>query len=112
MYRGSEKAFAYDLIAQALTLEGISQGDDQLLPPIQRVFFYLPLEHAENMLLQELSLVKFRDLVENTDESFQGYYRHALQHHDTIAQFGRFPYRNAALERISTNEELEFLKSQ
>jgi uncharacterized protein (DUF924 family) len=30
-------------------------------------------------------------------------------HRDIIARFGRFPHRNAALARVTTPEEQEFL---
>jgi len=37
--------------------------------------------------------------------------RFAERHKDVIARFGRFPQRNAALVRISTAEEAEFLQT-
>ena len=35
--------------------------------------------------------------------------RHARAHREIIRRFGRFPYRNAALGRESTPEEVAFL---
>ena len=62
IYRGTSNAFAFDRLAQGLTLEGLDLKEDQELFPIERAFFYLPLEHAENLKLQELSITKFNEL--------------------------------------------------
>ena len=63
IYRGTPDAFAFDAIAQELTLEGLNLGQDRELFPIERVFFYLPLEHSENLEIQELSIAQFNELV-------------------------------------------------
>lgn len=113
IYRNTPQAFAYDCIAQALTLEGLTVNDDKKLFPIERVFFYLPLEHAENLELQELSVEKFKDLVSNLPEAqkspYQSFLDYAVRHYEIIAKFGRFPHRNKILNRESTPEEIEFL---
>lgn len=114
IYRGTPQAFAYDNIAQKLTLEGISKGDDKKLFPIERVFFYLPLEHAENLDLQKLSIQKFHDILsvapKDQFKDFKSHEDYALEHYEIIKKFGRFPYRNEVLNRKSTPEEIEFLK--
>lgn len=113
IYRNTPQAFAYDCMAQELTLEGLAVKDDKKLFPIERVFFYLPLEHAENLALQELSVEKIKDLVSNLPEKqkspYQSYLDYAVQHYQIIAKFGRFPHRNKILDRMSTPEEIEFL---
>lgn len=113
IYRKSPQAFAFDAIAQELALEGLAQGDDLKLLPIERVFFYLPLEHAENLQLQELSVTQFETLASNYPESqdqYHDYAEYARRHHAIIARFGRFPHRNTILGRTSTHEEVAFLK--
>lgn len=108
IYRNQAKAFAYDHQALQLTLDGLAQQQDQALLPLQRVFFYLPLEHAENRSMQDLSVelfTKLSPLLPN-HPSFLNY---AKQHRDIIYQFGRYPHRNAILNRPSTAEELTFL---
>src|SRR5918996_3548069 len=49
IYRDAARAFSCD--AQALTwcIEGLERGVDRDLRPIERVFFYFPLEHAESL---------------------------------------------------------------
>lgn len=92
MYRGTSQAFAYDALARGLALEGIEQGIDLLLPPIYRVFFYLPLEHTEEMSLQNLSVDKFQSLLDGLPESdqphFKGFLDYAIQHQQFFAKHG------------------------
>ena len=114
IYRGTPNAFAFDLLAQELTLEGLDAKEDQELFPIERAFFYLPLEHAENLELQKLSVKKFNELSVYAPSSltdvFQSHADYAWRHYVIIERFGRFPHRNSIIGRASTNEEIEFLK--
>jgi uncharacterized protein (DUF924 family) len=103
------------LDARALewSLAGIEQGHDRLLRPIERVFFYLPLEHSERLDHQERSVSLFGELVAlaapEEKEIFDQYLNFAILHRDIVARFGRFPHRNRILGRPSTPEELHFL---
>lgn len=114
IYRGTPHAFAFDPKAQDLTLEGIVMGDDLALFPIERIFFYLPLEHAENLSLQELSIEKFNQIVEDAPVSLtevcKSYASYAWRHYEIVEKFGRFPHRNTILNRDSTPEEIQFLQ--
>ena len=113
IYRDSAGAFTHDSKAMAWSLDGIKQGLDLKLRPIERVFFYLPLEHAESLEHQERSVKYFGQLVSNVGpeqkRTFQEYLDFAVRHRDVIARFGRFPHRNKILGRESTHEELAFL---
>lgn len=113
MYRDTAQAFAYDPLAQAWCKEGLQLGADRALRPIERVFFYLPLEHSESLDDQERALVLFRELAAGVDarqrESFDGFLDFAQRHRDVVARFGRFPHRNRILGRDSTPEELAYL---
>jgi len=114
MYRGQADAFSFDAAAQRYCVHGLEHGMDSALRPIERVFFYLPLEHAESSELQDRSVQLFAALVKQAaqDEAkvFEGYLRFALRHRDIIARFGRFPHRNDSLQRASTPEEALFLQ--
>ncbi len=114
VYRGKPDAFRQDKKAQTVCLDGLAACADLLLHPIQRAFFYLPLEHAEDLTLQRRSIACYEKLareapapirvgMENTRD-------YAIRHHDIIERFGRFPHRNEILGRKSTPEEIEFLK--
>ncbi len=114
IHRGTPRAFEQDLYAQALTLEGIELGHDRALLPLQRSFFYLPLEHAEDINVQHQSLEAFTDLADEAPpelaEDFASFLDYARRHLDVIRRFGRFPDLNAILGRESTPEEREFLQ--
>jgi uncharacterized protein (DUF924 family) len=113
IYRETAQAFRHDGKALALSLEGLDLGKDRQLRPIQRVFFYLPLEHSECLAHQERSVECFSDLVATVPAEhksiFEEYLNFAVRHRDIIARFGRFPHRNEILGRASTAEESAFL---
>jgi uncharacterized protein (DUF924 family) len=113
IYRDSPQAFAFDDKALVWSLGGIKLDFDLKLRPIERVFFYLPLEHAESLRRQEQSVKLFRELADGVGAdlktTFEGYLDYAVRHRDIIARFGRFPHRNQILGRESTPEELAFL---
>jgi len=114
IYRGTATAFAYDGKALAWALDGLDLKMDRKLRPIERTFFYLPLEHSESVAHQDRSVALFRELAQAVDASRRGpfleYLNFAERHRDIIKRFGRFPHRNAILGRASTAEELAFLK--
>lgn len=114
IHRGQPEAFAADDKARALCLEGLAKGHDQRLHPIERLFFYLPLEHSEDLALQERSVALVGALVEEVPTEVRSWYEsfldYARRHRDVIARFGRFPHRNAILGRPSTPEEASFLE--
>ncbi len=114
IYRDTAQAFHYDALALAWSKDGIRDGVHLSLRPIERVFFYLPLEHAEALDDQVQSLQLFSELVANAKPEhkamFDGFLRFAQRHHEIIARFGRFPHRNRILDRTSTPEEQAFLQ--
>jgi uncharacterized protein (DUF924 family) len=113
LYRGDAASWAGDVKAQRVALSGLARGHDGQLLPLQRVFAYLPLEHAEDMALQRRSVELFEALgAEVPPEQrlqFAGFLDYARRHREVIARFGRFPHRNAALARVSTPEEVRYL---
>jgi uncharacterized protein (DUF924 family) len=113
IYRDSPQAFAFDTRALEWSLDGIESSVDRWLRPIERVFFYLPLEHSERLEDQERSVAMFREVLPSVDpdqqEIFESYLNFAILHRDVVARFGRFPHRNRILGRTSTPEELYFL---
>ncbi len=103
-HRGTPAAFATDERALALARLAVDRGLDRGLSTDQRLFLYLPFEHAENLADQERAVALFRELGD------AGYLDYAIRHRDVIERFGRFPHRNAILGRQSTAEELAFLE--
>jgi len=113
IHRDDARAWSADPTSQTIALVGIARGDDQRLEPLQRLFVYLPLEHAEDLALQQHCVHLFERLLaqmpEDGREPFQGFLDYARRHHDVINRFGRFPHRNAVLGRSSTPEEAAYL---
>lgn len=114
MYRDTPRAFAYDGFSLRWCKAGMASGKDRMLRPIERVFFYLPMEHSESLDEQRRSVAVFKELAESVPsahrELFEGYVNYAVRHREIIERFGRFPHRNVILGRESTLEEIEFLK--
>ena len=115
VYRGQPRAFSGDTRAQALVTAALARGwDDDGLPLAGTVFLYMPLMHAEDIGLQDECVRRFENLAARAPgerrADLLGNVDFARKHRDIIAQFGRFPYRNAALGRESTAQELVFLR--
>jgi uncharacterized protein (DUF924 family) len=110
IHRGALQAFAGDPQALALAQDAIASGRHLLLPAIHRIFLYLPLQHCENLAVQEESVALNEELAQLTGNAqFANFARYAVAHRDVIARFGRFPHRNAILGRTSTQPELAYL---
>lgn len=114
IHRDHGQSFAYDAQSLALAMEMIERGEDAHLTPIERVFVYLPLEHAESIEVQDLSVALYETLANEAvaaeRQLFDGFLDYARKHRDVVVRFGRFPHRNELLGRPDTAEEIEFLK--
>ena len=114
MFRGSPRAFAHDAEALALTLSGMQSAADAALDPVERMFFYMPLQHAESREAQDESVAAYRRLLAEAPGElrapFAGASRSAENHRAIIERFGRFPYRNKVLGRESTAAEEDWLR--
>ena len=113
IYRNSPKAFEKDRVALKLCVEGAMEKKDKGLTPIQRAFFYMPLQHAESRKVQAKSVELFSKLATAVTPTYQETFLTMAQfaelHRDIIEQFGRFPHRNKLLGRENTPEENQYL---
>jgi uncharacterized protein (DUF924 family) len=103
LYRRSGHAFATDPKAKSIALAAVNKGFDREVEPELRGFFYLPFEHSEDLTDQDYNLALC------TEAGDPDLIKWAGIHRDIIARFGRFPHRNAALGRVTTAAEQEFL---
>ena len=103
MFRGQARMFATDPLARAIAAGSIVRGFDAQVDKEMRGFFYLPFEHSENMD-DQLRAVAFYKAIDDADGL-----KWAELHADIIRRFGRFPHRNAVLDRTTTPEEQAFL---
>jgi uncharacterized protein (DUF924 family) len=114
--RGKAAAFACDEKALDLCRSGMDLGLDQQLDPVERIFFLMPLQHAESREIQALSTETFQKLAAVSQTGpvqtlLANTAKYATEHRQIIDSFGRFPHRNKALGRESTTAETEFLAS-
>ena len=108
MFRGTSKAFSSDRAALAAAKQSIERGWDMKIDEPARQFFYMPLMHSENLCDQERCV---RLMCERMPQSRENNLLHAQAHREVIRQFGRFPYRNDALERPGTAVEKAYVAS-
>ena len=104
IWRDTPHAFAQDALALALAQELVASGLDRSLPTAQRIFAYMPYMHSESALVHKQALTLFAQPGMESNLDFE------LRHQAIIASFGRYPHRNAVLGRISTEQELAFLR--
>lgn len=107
-FRDDPRAFAGDALALQASLALLDSGDMLKLNTLQRWFALMPLEHSEDLAMQQRSVREFEALAE-ADPRLVGALDYARKHLDVIARFGRFPHRNKVLGRTSTPDELTYL---
>jgi uncharacterized protein (DUF924 family) len=114
VFRGTPLAFGQDPAAQRLAVGGLDAEMDRALALHERLFFALPLGHAEDRALQDRNLAYVEKLAVDAPPGVRSFYERACesarQHHHVVARFGRFPTRNAALSRAPTPEEITYLE--
>lgn len=104
IYRDQGEAFDSDDMALALAQEAVRYNKQYDLSPEKRAFIYMPFMHSESLFVQEnYSLHYFKE------EGLEQNWPFAESHHETIKTFGRFPYRNEALNRETTSNEQAYL---
>lgn len=106
MFRGQSKAFETDKSARAAAKIAISRDWDMAISAQGREFFYTPLLHSENLVDQDRCVRLMLTRLPGADSNLL----HARVHREIVRRFGRFPYRNEALGRVSTEAEAKFLQ--
>jgi uncharacterized protein (DUF924 family) len=115
-FRSTAAAYAFDPRALSLAMEGLTRAADGALDPVERIFFYMPLQHAEAIDVQDESVRLFGRLLADapteTRDTFRACLEYAHQHREIIQRFGRFPHRNRVLLRESTPDEQAWLSAR
>lgn len=113
IHRGSELAFGHDQQARQVCRAAMAVGLDTQLTGLMRAFFYMPLQHSERREDQQTGVACFEQLVASEQgvlkEFLGSFLQSARDHQAIIERFGRFPHRNRALGRTSTDDELAYL---
>lgn len=120
IHRHSAKAFANDALALRHSQTAVAGKQQVCLAAHQRVFMVMPMMHAESLAAQDQLLALLDEWIAHystiSDMTSVDYLNNtrqfAKQHRDIIADFGRFPYRNAALNRPTTEPEARYLAAQ
>jgi uncharacterized protein (DUF924 family) len=114
MFRGQPAAFSGDRRALSAVKQAVERQADQLLPGHLRIFLYMPYMHSEQLADQDECVALFTRFRDESSgalrEMLTNNVGYAERHRAVIERWGRFPHRNEALGRVSTPEELEFLK--
>ena len=101
-FRGTARMYATDALARSYARQAIDNGYFERIESRLRLFWCLPFAHSEELADQDLSV----SLNSRLGEPWLG---HANEHRNIVRRFGRFPHRNAILDRSSTAAELGFL---
>lgn len=106
MFRGQAKSFSTENKAIKIVKASILKGLDKDLTKEQKAFLYMPLMHSENLSDQKRAVTLYQRAGLESNQRF------AEHHQSLIQRFGRFPHRNIALGRESSEEEIAYLKSK
>ncbi len=116
VYRGSPLSYSQDEKALELAVEGIEAGMDRELSPMERIFFWMPLGHSEDLALQDRVVRHQEEDAANAPPHLRAMAEFGISQakgaREVIACFGRHPHRNEILGRTSTPEELEYLRTE
>jgi uncharacterized protein (DUF924 family) len=110
LFRESGKAFEQDETARSVLLKIIANNFLDEMHESERLFALLPLIHSENIADHE----KAYDLMDKylkSHSEIEKIKKFWLDHTAAIKRFGRYPHRNRALNRVSSDDEIEFLNS-
>lgn len=105
MFRGKAKSFSTEQQAVEVTKYAIEKGYDHEIQNDRVAFLYMPLMHSENMDNQNLAVQCFEKVALERNIYF------AKHHREIVETYGRFPHRNAALGRKSSQAEMDYLNS-
>lgn len=104
IFRDTHESFSCDDFALSCARKAIKSGDDLKVNESKRAFFYMPYMHSEDIKTHDEAIALFVKL------GNENYLKFEKAHRDIIKRFGRYPHRNEILGRVSTEEEVEFLK--
>ena len=110
LFRESSKAFEKDEKARSVLLKIIENNFLDKMTESERLFALLPLIHSENILDHEKAYELMEKYLKNHSD-LEKIKKFWVDHTTAIKKFGRYPHRNKVLNRVSSDNEIEFLKS-
>jgi len=113
VYRGTSEVYRHDAMVMALAQAGVALGQLAGLTVPEQAFFLMPYQHTENLEIQRAGVALMQAMVSEAPPGWEavalGFNKFALQHHDIVERYGRFPHRNNVLGRSCTEDEVRFL---
>ena len=115
LYREKPQSYDRSALVVPVAKDAIARGFEDFYATSERLFLYLPFEHAENLADQELSVRCFERMAKEAQgaarDAAGGFLDYAERHARVVKRFGRFPDRNEVYGRANTAEETAFLAS-
>lgn len=109
LYKDTPNAFAGDRKAMKMCQQGVANDSYRELNVIQQLFFFMPLQRAESIKIQQTSVKIYNALSNKAStplrDTFETVAQFAELRRDIIEKFGRFPHRNIPLGRSNTGAE-------
>jgi uncharacterized protein (DUF924 family) len=110
LFRESGKAFEQDEKARSVLFKIIENIFLEKMNDNERLFALLPLIHSENILDHDKAYELMDKYLKNHSE-LEKIKKFWIDHTTAIKKFGRYPHRNEVLNRVSSDDEIEFLNS-
>ena len=110
LFRESGEAFEQDEKARSVLHKIIEHNFLDSMNESEKLFALLPFIHSENISDHEKAYVLMEKYLKNHLE-FEKIKKFWIDHTKAIKKFNRYPHRNKVLNRVSSNAEIEFLKS-
>ena len=110
LFRESGKAFEQDEKARSILIKIIANNFLDAMNENEILFALLPLIHSENISDHEKAY-ELMDKYLKKHSEIEKIKKFWLDHTAAIKRFGRYPHRNRALNRVSSDDEIEFLNS-
>ena len=109
MFRDNKKAFEQDHKTRLIVNDAVYAGFLEEMDESQRLFMLLPLIHSEEITDHEMAYYLLDKYLKN-HTGLADIKKFWQDHTKAIRKFHRYPHRNKILGRVSTQDEIEFLK--
>jgi len=106
LWRNDARTYAQDKMSVVLAQEAVAHPEYDALSKAEKKFMLLPFMHSESLELHDLAYTYFEALGDD------GTLRFEKLHRNVLAKYGRYPFRNEALGRESTPDELDYLEKR
>lgn len=103
MFRDMRQAFETDDLALHIATEAIQTFGLDDLEIMEQVTLAMPYMHSESLEIQAQSVALFEKIGREKN------IKYAKSHYEVVERFGRFPFRNQALDRPSTPQEKAYM---